>query len=317
VVLATGTRPAVPPVGGLSGTPYWTNRDAIEASEVPESLLVLGGGAIGVELGQVFARFGSRVTIVEGAPRLLPGDEPEASAIVTEVLQQEGIAVRTGRFADAVDHDGSAFRLRLGDEMLTAHRLLVATGRTPNTDRLGADVLGVELDRGHLPVDEHLQVVPGVYAVGDITGKGAFTHMAMYQAAICTRAILGESGPAADYSAVPRVTFTDPEVGAVGMTELQARDAGLQVAVGSVSLPTTARGWIHKVGNEGLIKVVADARRGVLVGATSVGPTGGEVLSGLAVAVRGEVPVATLRNMIYAYPTMWRGIEDALRDTGL
>lgn len=317
VVIAAGTHAAVPPVPGLADTPFWTNREAIAAKEVPESLIVMGGGAIGAELAQVFARFGSQVTIIEGADRILPPEEPEASQIVTDALSAEGITIHTGQFASSVSHDGSEFTVMVGDKQVRGERLLVATGRGSNAPALGADVLGVELQRGFLPVDDHMQVVPGVYAVGDIAGKGAFTHMAMYQAGICERAILGQQGPGADYSAVPHVTFTDPEVGSVGMTEQQARDAGLTVVTGSTSVPSTSRGWIHKVGNEGIIKVVVDADRGVLVGATSVGPTGGEVLSGLAVAVRGAVPVATLKNMIYAYPTIWRGIEAAIQDTGL
>jgi pyruvate/2-oxoglutarate dehydrogenase complex dihydrolipoamide dehydrogenase (E3) component len=317
IVIAAGAHAAVPPVPGLTDTPFWTNREAIAATGVPESLIVMGGGAIGAELAQVFARFGSQVSIIEGADRILPPEEPEASQILADVLSAEGIAIHTGRFASHVAYDGSGFTVSVGDDQIRGQHLLVATGRSSNASALGAGVLGVELPRGFLPVDEHMQVVPGVYAVGDIAGQGAFTHMAMYQSAICQRAILGQPGPGADYTAVPHVTFTDPEVGSVGMTEQQARDAGLNVVTGATSVPSTSRGWIHKVGNEGIIKVVADVDRGVLVGATSVGPTGGEVLSGLAVAVRAAVPVATLKNMIYAYPTIWRGIETAIADTGL
>jgi pyruvate/2-oxoglutarate dehydrogenase complex dihydrolipoamide dehydrogenase (E3) component len=155
----------------------------------------------------------------------------------------------------------------------------------------------------------------GLWAIGDITGKGGFTHMSMYQSAIATASILGQDdGLKAEYHAVPRVTFTDPEVGAVGMTEKQARDSGLDVRTGFVDITTSARGWIHKVGNEGFIKLVEDAERGVLVGATSAGPNGGEILAGLSVAVHAGVPTDRLRAMIYAYPTLHRAIEDALRD---
>ena len=317
IVVAAGERAAIPPIAGLAQTPFWTNREAVETTEVPQSLLILGGGAIGVELAQVFARFGSRVTIVEGAQRIVAAEEPEAAQILTKVLQAEGIEVRTGEFASAVRHDGQQFAVTVGGTELTGQRLLVATGRRSNADEVGLAALGVELNHGYPPVDEHMQILPGVYAIGDIAGKGAFTHMAMYQAAVCERAILGQDGPGVDYSAVSRVTFTDPELGSVGMTEQQARGAGLSVATGSVSVPSTSRGWIDKVGNEGIIKVVADADRRVLVGATSMGPTGGEVLSYLALAVRAQVPIATMKNMIYAYPTIWRGIENAIHDTGL
>lgn len=317
VVVAAGSRAAIPPVPGLADTPYWTNRQAIETTAVPDSLIVMGGGAIGVELAQVFSRFGAAVTMVEGGPRLVPNEEPEASEILAGVFAAEGIGVHTGQFVSGVTHDEAGFHVTVGGETLHSQRLLVATGRVSNADEVGLDVLGVTLEHGYPPVDEYMRIVPGVYAVGDIAGKGAFTHMAAYQAGICKRAILGKDGPGADYSAVSHVTFTDPELGSVGMTEQQARDAGIDVAVGSVEVSKTSRGWIHKVGNEGFIKLVADRRRGVLVGGTSMGPTGGEVLSGIAVAVRGEVPIATLKNMIYAYPTIWRGIENAVHDTGL
>jgi len=159
-----------------------------------------------------------------------------------------------------------------------------------------------------------MRAADGVWAIGDVTGKGAFTHMSMYQADIAVRDILGQGGEPADYRAVPRVTFTDPEIGSVGLTEEQAKAAGLRVRTGVSQVPYSARGWIHKAGNDGFIKVIEDAERSVLVGASSVGPYGGEVLSALQVAVRAEVPLATLRNMPYAYPTFHRAIEDALKN---
>ena len=167
-----------------------------------------------------------------------------------------------------------------------------------------------------MKVDEHMRAGDRLWAVGDLTGHGAFTHVAMYQADIAVRDILGEPGPPADYRALPRVTFTDPEIGVVGLTEAGARAAGLHTKVGIAQVPGTTRGWIHKAGNAGFIKLVADAEQGVLVGATSAGPSGGEVLSALAVAVHARVPVGALRHMIYAYPTFHRGIEEAVRDLG-
>ena len=163
------------------------------------------------------------------------------------------------------------------------------------------------------PTNDHLRVTDGVWAVGDITGRGAFTHVAVYQADIVIRDIMGEPGPAADYSAVPRVTFTDPEAGSVGLSEQEAREQLANVRVGSTLVAHTSRGWIYGAGNEGLIKVVEDSDRGVLVGATAMGPSGGEVLGLLALAVHAQVPVSMLRSMIYAYPTFHRGIEDAIR----
>ena len=315
VVLATGTVPGIPPIAGLSDTPYWTNREAIEAKTLPASLLVLGGGAVGLELAQAYARFGVAVTVVEALDRLLPVEEPESSALAQSALAADGITVRVGARATAVAHDGDQFTVTASDEFW-AERLLVAVGRRADLGPLGVDKVGIEPSAPAVPVDERMRAGDRLWAVGDVTGHGAFTHMAMYQAGIAIRDILGQGGPPADYRAVPRVTFTDPEIGSVGLTEAQARDAGLRVAVGLARVPSSARGWIHKAGNDGFIKLVADAERAVLVGATSAGPTGGEVLSALAVAVHAQVNVDTLRHMIYAYPTFHRGIEDALRHLG-
>jgi pyruvate/2-oxoglutarate dehydrogenase complex dihydrolipoamide dehydrogenase (E3) component len=313
VVVATGTTASVPPIPGLAETPYWTNRHAIEAKELPASIIVLGGGAIGAELAQVYGRFGVATTIVEAADRLLPLEEPRAGEILAEVFSGEGIDVVTGVGATEVrHHDG--FTVTLADgRTLTAEQLLVATGRRVDLAAIGTETIGVDPSSRSLPVDEHLRVTDGVWAVGDVTGQGAFTHVAMYQARIAAADILGEPHTPADYSALPRVTFTDPEIGSVGLTIERAREAGLDVGVASAAVPSTARGWLHAAGNEGFIQLVADRDRGVLVGATAMGPTGGEVLGLLALAVHARVPIEELRSMIYAYPTFHRGIEDALR----
>jgi pyruvate/2-oxoglutarate dehydrogenase complex dihydrolipoamide dehydrogenase (E3) component len=316
VLLNTGTEPALPPVPGLADTPFWTNRDAVRLEQLPGSLLVVGGGPIGAELSQVFARFGVQVTVVEAADRLLVAEEPEASAVVADVFAREGIHVVTGAETTAVSYDEGRFTLMLGDQALPADKLLVATGRKPNLSQIGLDTLGLDPRARSVETDGRMRAGPGLWAVGDITGKGPFTHVSMYQSAIAARDILGEDGPEADYRAVPRVTFTDPEVGSVGRTEQQARDEGVSVQVGRTRIADSTRGWIHKAGNDGLVKLVADRDRGLLVGATSVGPTGGEVLSMLTTAVHGEVPVSTLRSMIYAYPTFHRAVEEALRDLG-
>jgi pyruvate/2-oxoglutarate dehydrogenase complex dihydrolipoamide dehydrogenase (E3) component len=315
IIINTGTHPFVPPIEGLAGTPYWTNREAIEATEVPGSLVVLGGGAIGAELSQVFARFGARVTVIEESARLLPPEEPEAGALLAEVFGRDGIEVRTGTTAQAVRHDGTAFTLALSDGTeVSADALLVATGRRTDLPGIGAGVVGVDESAHTIGVDDHLRVAPGVWAVGDITGHGAFTHMSMYQANIVVHDILGEEVSPAEYHAVPRVTFTDPEIGSVGLSEAQARAHGLDVRTSCYPVPKSTRGWIHRAGNEGFIKLVADAGRGVLVGASSAGPTGGEVLSVLTLAVHARVPVRRLREMIYAYPTFHRTIEAALQE---
>jgi pyruvate/2-oxoglutarate dehydrogenase complex dihydrolipoamide dehydrogenase (E3) component len=315
VVIATGTAPSIPPVDGLAGTPYWTNHEVVEAEELPDSLAVLGGGAIGLELAQVLARFGVRVTVVEAADRLLAMEEPESSELVAAVLDAEGVRALTGVRAERVRYDDGTFTVDVSaGGPLTAERLLVATGRHARLGDLGLDSVGLDPGARSITVDGRMRAGDRIWAVGDVTGNGAYTHMAMYEAGVAVRDILGEPGPPADYRAVPRVTFTDPEIGAVGMTEGQAREAGLDVRIGLTRLSSSTRGWIHKAGNDGFIKLVADARRGVLVGATSAGPAGGEVLGALSVAVHGEVPVDRLRHMPYAYPTFHRAIEAAVRD---
>ena len=317
VVVATGTVPAVPPIDGLADTPYWTNHDAIETETLPGSIIVLGGGAIGAELTQVFARFGVTVTLVEAADRLLPQEEPEAGELLADVFTDEGVEVLTGVSATRVEHDGGRFVVRLDDgNERSAERLLVATGRRVDLAGIGAGTVGVDERARALPVDEHLRVTDGVWAVGDVTGRGAFTHVAIHQAAIATADMLGEPHRPFEDAAIPRVTFTDPEVASVGLSEAAARDAGIDVAVGRAQVPSTARGWLHKAGNEGVIKLVADRERDVLVGATAAGPSGGEVLGLLALAVHARTPLTELRSMIYAYPTFHRGIEDAIRELG-
>jgi pyruvate/2-oxoglutarate dehydrogenase complex dihydrolipoamide dehydrogenase (E3) component len=317
VVIAGGTAPTIPPIPGLDGLDYWTNREALEAKELPASLVVLGGGAIGLELAQGFARFGVGVTVVEAENRLLPVEEPEAGAVVADVLRQEGIGVLTGLRARFAEPDGAHMVVGLEDgELLRTERVLIATGRRADQHALGTATLGLDEGAPAIAVDDRMRVegAERLWAVGDVTGKGEFTHVAAYQADIAAADILGEHPARADYRAVPRVTFTDPEVGSVGLSETAATAAGMRVRVGQAQTPSSARGWIHKVGNEGTIKLVEDADRGVLVGATAVGPHGGEVLGLLTLAVHAAVPTDELRRMIYAYPTFHRAVEDALRD---
>ncbi|MGO4257486.1 dihydrolipoyl dehydrogenase family protein [Marmoricola sp. RAF53] len=309
IVLNTGTTPVAPPVDGLAGTPYWTNREAVRLTELPGSLVVIGGGAIGCELAQVFATFGVAVTVVEVADRIVAPEEPEASRLLAEAFAADGIEVLGGARIERVEHDGDRFSVVLGDRTLTADRLLVAAGRRNNLADLGLEHVGLDPEARVLDPDERMRVAEGVWAVGDIAGKGAFTHVSMYQADVVIRDLLGEDGPWADYRAVGRVTFTAPEIGSVGLTEKAARDRGLNVRVATGDLGS--RGWIAE--DHGLVKLVADADRGVLVGGTTVGATGGEVLSMVATAVHAEVPISTLAEMHFAYPTIHRAVQPVLR----
>jgi len=311
VVLNPGTRPAAPPIEGLAETPYWTNRDAVATETVPERLIVLGGGPIGCEMAQAFARFGAAVTVVEPADRLLPREEPEASAVLRDAFVTDGITVLTGVGATSVAYAEDVFTMHLDSgEAVSAERLLVATGRISNLDGVGLDAVG--LDPSALQVDDRMRAADGLWVIGDVVGAGAYTHLSMYQAAVALRDVLGQEGERADYRAVPHVTFTDPEVAGVGLTEAEARAAGIDVVVGSADLGASSRAFTYGPGAAGVVKLVADRDAGVLVGATVAGPAGGEIVSMLVLAVHARVPVAQLRSMIYAYPTFHRAIETAL-----
>jgi len=318
VVIAAGGTPAIPPIEGLKDVGYWTNRDATEAKEAPASLVVLGGGPIGLEIGQAFSRFGTTVTIVEMAPHILPLEEPENAGALEEALRADGIDVRTGVSADRVRQQSDRITVELSDgSEVIAERLLVATGRTLNLPDLGLDAAGLDPAASAVEVDENLRAADGVWAVGDITGKGAFTHIATYQARIATADILGRDHEGVDYSAVPRVTFTDPEVASVGLSESQARDAGLNVKVGIAGTSSSARGWIHGPGAEkGVVKLVAHVDRDVLIGASVMGPAAGEVVGFLIVAVKERIAIDRLRQLVLPYPTFVRGVEDALAALG-
>ncbi|CAN5225717.1 NAD(P)/FAD-dependent oxidoreductase [soil metagenome] len=315
VVLATGTEPAIPPVEGLEDAGPWTNREAIEAAERPESMVVLGAGPVGLELGMAFARFGTRVSIIEPDEQALPPEEPENGKAMGAVLEAEGISLYTGTAAESVKRSDGGVAVEISDgTIIAAERLLVATGRKTDLGPLGVEAVGIDPGDA-IEVDGHLRASEATWAVGDITGKGNFTHVAVYQGRIAAADILEQEHMAADYSAVPRVTFTDPEVASVGMTEAQARAVGLQVKTGIAETAATARGHIHGPGAEhGVTKLVVDADRNVLVGASAMGPMAGETISTLTLAIRGSVPLSILSDLIYAYPTFTRGIDDALSD---
>lgn len=323
VVVATGTAPAIPPIDGLAELPrgelLWTNREAVKAETAPESLLVLGGGAIGCELAQAFARFGSKVTVVEAAPRLLMPEEPEASQVVADVIEREGIVVHTGAEVTRVAAGGAGVEVRLdAGAVLSAAKVLVAAGRKANLD-IGLDTIGLDPSPRSLPVDDHMQVlagnspVPGLFAIGDVTGRGAFTHVAMWQSRVLTAHLKGGTEPFGGYHALAWATFTDPEVGRVGMTEQQARDAGLSVRTGVAQIASNSRGWIHGPGNDGFVKVVVDAEADTVVGATVVAPSGGEIIAVLTLAVQARVPLPTLLSMHYVFPTLHRAVLEALQ----
>jgi pyruvate/2-oxoglutarate dehydrogenase complex dihydrolipoamide dehydrogenase (E3) component len=312
IVIATGSQPAIPPIPGLSKVDYWTTHEVIEAEKLPESIVILGGGAVGCELGQVLARFGVKVKIVEREERLLPAEEPEASAALAAAFTAEGIGVYTGMAAKKVDADNGSIIVTLDKGVeLSAERLLVATGRKVDLSNLGLESAGIQNRGKYLDVDERMRVADGIWGMGDVTGKGMFSYVALYQAAIIAAEILGGKHPSARYEALPRVTITDPEVGSVGITEAEARSKELDVVVVVKQLSATFRGWLD-VANNGVLKLIADRRTGVLLGATAVGPRGGELLGLFSLAVHERITLESLKNMIYAFPTFYGGIGEAI-----
>lgn len=316
IVIATGSKPVIPPIPGLANGEYWTTHDVIQCENLPASLIIVGGGTVGCELGQVLARFGVRVTIVEAGPRLLPGEEPEASGIVEAAFADEGIAVETGARAENVEWlDGSALVTLSGGKQLTGERLLVAAGRRADLAGLGLEAAGLDASARFVAVDDRMCAANGIWAMGDVTGKAMFTHVALYQAAIVAAGILGVEHPPAAYHAVPRVSFTDPEVAAVGLSEATAREAGHDVVVVVKQLSSTFRGWLHRAGR-GIVKLVGDRASGTLLGASVVGPGCGEVLGMLTLAVHERLQLSALRSMIYAFPTFHGGVGETIGAQG-
>ncbi len=311
VVIATGSQPATPPVDGLSDVDFWTTHDVISATELPESLIVLGGGPIGCELGQVLSRFGVKVTIVEAADRLLPGEEPEASEALTMAFESEGISVKAGDPAASVTSSDGDIQITLkSGEKLSANKMLVATGRKVDLNGLGLESVGLPTT-GFIEVDERMHAADGLWAMGDMTGKAMFTHVAVHQAGIIAADILNIEHAPARYDAVPRTVFTDPEIGSVGITEAQAKEQGLDVEIAVKRTPYTFRGWLD-MAMTGAIKVIADRESGVLLGASASGPRASEILGLLTFAVHTKAKLDDLRSMIYAFPTFYGGVGEAI-----
>lgn len=305
LVIANGSTAAIPPIPGLDTVDYWTNRQAAVPRELPISLAVLGGGAIGVELGQAFARFGSKVTVIEAGPRFLGLEEPEAGAALRPHLAADGIELVVGDSCVGVEKNDSGVLVKLkSGGRVSAERLLVATGRRANFEAWEAAGLP-RTERGWLKVDpQTLESAPGVYGAGDVTGIGGFTHLAYYHGQVVMRRLRGEDARA-DHTAVPRVTFTDPEVASVGLSEAGARSQGIDVVIASADPAETARGYIHDF-HGGMMKLVADRSRGVLIGATLVSPRAGEVLGELVLAVKLGTPLRVLADVIHPFPAFNR-----------
>jgi pyruvate/2-oxoglutarate dehydrogenase complex dihydrolipoamide dehydrogenase (E3) component len=314
IVIATGSNPLIPPVDGLADVEYWTNRQATAMKEVPESVIVLGGGPVGTELGQALRRFGAEVAIVEGQ-RLLSREGERAGKAIGEQLEREGVKLHLGVRAEHVSKHNGGVRVRLDDgSELHAEKILVATGRTPRLGELGVDKIGLDPKARAVEVDEQLHAADSVWAIGDVTGVALFTHVGKYQARVAAGDMLGKQ-VRADYRAIPRVTFCDPQVAGAGMTEDVARDKGIDVASGSAEIGGVARTSTYTREYDelpGFLTLLADRKRGVLVGAYAVGPEAGEWLGQATLAIRAEVPLDVLRDTIQPFPTFSEIFVNAL-----
>jgi dihydrolipoamide dehydrogenase len=306
LVLATGSRPAIPPIEGLDSVEYWTNREATRTHRIPQSLVVMGGGPVGAELAQFFSRMGSQVTIVERGERLLGRVHSDAGELLADLFREEGIDVRTGVGIERVEPN---IQLHLSDgSMLEAERLLIATGRRPNVERLGLEEVGVKTSARGIEVDERLRAADDVWAIGDVTGVAQFTHVGKYQARVAAADMTSRRAKA-DYRAIPAGVFTDPEVATVGRTDGEGL-VSARVPLGSLPRLTT----YERPKRDGFVRVFADPRQNVLVGAVCVGPQAAEWLGQFTLAIRAEVKVETLLDTIQPYPTFSEGVFYALQE---
>jgi pyruvate/2-oxoglutarate dehydrogenase complex dihydrolipoamide dehydrogenase (E3) component len=313
LLVATGSVPLLPPIEGLAEIGHWGSREATSASEVPDSLAIVGGGAVGCELAQCYTRLGSQVTLVQSGDRLLPRMDAEAAEILADVLAEEGVELRFDANATRVEGGaGASFRLELdSQEPVEAAQLLVATGRKPNVEGFGLERLDISIERRGIAVDEGLSAGEGVWAAGDVTGVAPFTHVGKYQGRIAAANVAG-GDVRADYRAVPAAIFTDPQVASAGDT------SGNGAVTSSWRLESVSRtGTFQRPKQPGLVKLYADPGRRVLVGATAVGPEAGEWIGQLTLAIRAEVPIDVLRDTIQPFPTFSEAVFFAARDLAL
>ncbi|MGC8489550.1 MAG: mercury(II) reductase [Clostridia bacterium] len=314
LIIATGARAWAPPIPGLAETPYWTSTEALAASEVPANLLVVGGSAVGLELGQMFARVGSAVTVWEALDRLVPMEDVDSSIAVTEALRTEGLTIQTGVRIERVTHDGRTFAVtaQVGGRprTLTVDRVLVATGRRPATAGFGLAEHGVTLDaRGALVVDEYLRTsVPSIYGAGDVTGQALFVYVAAAQGTAAAANALGLGPVRNDLTALPHVTFTDPQVASVGLTEEQAEAAGLSCSCRALPLRYVPRALANR-DTRGMIKLVVNAATEEVVGVHIVAPEAGEMIQVGVLAVKYAMTLADLTSLYFPYLTAVEGIK--------
>jgi pyruvate/2-oxoglutarate dehydrogenase complex dihydrolipoamide dehydrogenase (E3) component len=316
ILVATGSKPQIPPIEGVAEVPLLTSDEAVALTALPASLIVLGGGAVGCEFAELFATFGVRVTLIEAADDLLPNEEPEMSGVLREHLERRGVRVATGAKVERLTGDAgrkSVYCL-VGKEprAFRADEILIATGRAPRTDGLNLDAAGVETDeRGQIRVNDFLRTTrPNIWAAGDVCGPHLFTHVAHYQGTRAAHNMFAERKMRAEYRVVPRVTWTQPEIAGVGMTEAEARAAGRNVAVGCADLAPLGKAQVDGE-PAGRVKIIGDARTGELLGGHVAGADAGEMLHEIVGAMLAGAKVSDLANGMHAFPAFVEGIEDA------
>jgi mercuric reductase len=308
ILVATGSRTAVPPIPGLDQLDWIDHVSALELEQLPETLLVLGGGPVGLEFAQIFARFGSSVTLVQSAPRLSPRSDADATAQLEAAFEDEGIEVLT---RTAVERFEGRTAILADGHTIDAERILLASGRVPNVEELGLDGVGVRMHRGGIEVNERLRTsVDGIWAAGDVTGLAQFTPIAQYQARIAVEDMFAPNGNAADYSVLPTAIFTDPELGAVGLTEQEAREQGHDVATATHPLANVTRSQ-YVAERHGLYKLVyaRDTRRVLGIHVVSRGAS--DIVQGLSLALRLGLTVDDLARSHHVYPSWGEGVKAA------
>jgi len=321
-LIATGSHPLTPKVEGLEETGYLTNQGVFDLTQLPSSLIIVGGGPIGVELGQAFERLSSKVTIIQGPNRILPREEPEMSEVVAKVLQSEGITIVTGaRLVKASRHgDKKVVTAKKGDQLLTfeADELLLALGRQPNIEGLSLEAAGIKYNNKGIKVNEYLQTsASNILAIGDVIGGYLFTHVAAYQSKIAVRnALIPFAKKKVDYRVVPWCTFTDPEAARVGLTPSEAKKQYKQVRVVKFPWADIDRAQTESE-TTGFIKLVLAGKKDKIVGAHMVGARAGELLGELSLVMRHNLTLNDIFNTIHVYPTMNTGIQQAASEAYL
>ena len=315
VIVATGARPRPIPGVAFDGALIISSREALEMTQLPESILVVGAGAIGVEFASVWNAYGANVTLVEMLPTVLPLDDADIGAELEKALKRQEIAVRTGTRVDKVDTTGGQVTLTVSKdgatETLTADKALIAIGVTPNSEEIGLESIGVETDQGFVGIDEHMQTnVPGVYAIGDVTGKLALAHVASAQGIVAAEAIAGRDTETLNYAKMPRCVYSHPEVASVGLSESEARKSGYEVQVGQ--FPFRANGKALGLNDyEGFVKIVSDSQYNEVLGVHIIGPHVTELIAGPTGMLRLEATLEEIAHTIHPHPTLSEAIMEA------